>query len=367
MAGETLNCSGVENSQGLNKAIVDQGVQEVQTTERDGRVLVFCPAFEQGTCVRAKLLSPDDHKFSIAPLCMLDSTGRMLYPELRAMAATVEPDSDALSRITMVKSRDQIAEPQVVIVSKPEASGSFPLLTTVIEKHPQPDTISVLNVEPIEPETAKELAGIPQLEKEVDFMPFAGARGFFVTEDDIAQACADQAEGDDIPVLLSQAINYSGIKGIIEIISDIPDDFDDVVSYFDDKAKPLGAVRWTAESNNGELSYVALPVRLRLSFSTKRFTQYMILQQSLLELSFADGSKYYLSCSKDPDDEEYNREDFKDLGRGEKKIFTAEETTDEDGSEESITLPMDLAMLKSLTMRFVDNPDFEEDPDEDNS
>ena len=52
------------------------------------------------------------------------------------------------------------------------------------------------------------------------------------------------------------------------------------------------------------------------------------------------------------------------MGRGEKKIFTAEETTDEDGSEESITLPMDLAMLKSLTMRFVDNPDFEEDPDD---
>jgi len=371
MAGETLNCPGVESVQGANTVIVDNGTQAVETTEQDGRILAFCPAFEQGTCARAKLLSPDDHKFAISPLCMMDSTARMLYPELRGMAVAVEPDSDKLSRITMVRNRDQMSIQPVAPVVQAESRSSFALPTAVVDRRPQPDivSVSVFPAEPVDPEAAKELVGALTVEKDVEFRPFANAHAFLTTatEDEISQAYENEAEGDAIPVLLRQTINYSGIKGVIEVITDIPE-YDNVENYYSDIAKPMGAVRWTTESNNEGTAYVALPVRLRITFQTRRFTQYMTLQQSLLESSFADGSKYYLSCSKDPDDNEYNREDFKDLGKGQKMTFTADETTDEDGSEDSITLPMDLVALRGLTMKFVDNPNFEEeDADEDSS
>src|SRR5664280_778044 len=150
MAGETLNCPGVESILGSNTVIVDKGTQAVETTEQDGRILAFCPALEQGTCARAKLLSPDEHRFAISPLCMMDSTARMLYPELRDMAVAVEPNADRLARVIMVKSRDQISEQ---LVPKAEIRSSFTSLPTAgVDRQPQPDAISVFPAEPVDPE-----------------------------------------------------------------------------------------------------------------------------------------------------------------------------------------------------------------------
>lgn len=350
---ETLHCPGVEMKVwGKITPIVDQGTVDVELVEGASGTVAICPMVANGDCRRAQFLNPNAGGF-MPPICALEITGRNLYSALKEVALTVLPDINKLNAITDVKA-------PVAQQARHTATVEEPIIATTHDVYEAPTQI--INKKEIKP--AKIKSETTEIQTDASFFPFLEAREFLSGEKKIAKAYSDGVGEENLPILLKNGFNFSGAKGIIEIVPDLPDG--DFESYYVDAEMPLGPVRWIAESENGGTSYVELPVKIRVSFETRKFKQYLALQQHVLKLEIG-GEEYYLSCSKGENDYEYTIDDFRNLGRGDTMTFFDDVLTDSRGNEINIAFPMDLDKLKTIQVTFVYNPGYDEEDLQDES
>lgn len=349
MLAEALQCPGVERYQGVTRVADAGSDQSVKLNTTGNGKGVDCPALEiGGTCAisRKRVLKDSSFTPTLCPFGPLASA----YPELGIVA-------DQISAASKNKSFLEASQSAPVMLQESPLSPVMEETEAPVVETP----VSALNIE--QPEEEQVIPEVLAVEKDVPFKPFEHAKGFMATGEDIARAYEDEVREQDLPVLLRQEIDFLGIRGTIEIIPDITGE--DLAYYYNESDKPLGPVQWLAESEGRATTYPMLPVKVRVSFETRKFKQYNTLQQHLLELVFGDES-YFLTLSRDEYNDEYEKDDFKGRKKGDELYFSDTETRTSDDMMTRISLPMDFEKLRTIQMRIVENSYYEDNSEEDN-